>query len=151
LAGGVTNLLNSSSAFLSSFKAAMDANSGSLSQSLSGLIKVMGKSLEAIEQTAAIKRSINLVKNSIDHEIDKYEANTNILNLNTAAKPLSLTSDKNASPGSVQIMLRTQEISVKNNDVMHEDTDNKNGNPFERIGKVFQKIWHAIISAFSQR
>ncbi|PKM58316.1 MAG: hypothetical protein CVU98_01615 [Firmicutes bacterium HGW-Firmicutes-3] len=154
LAGGVTNLLNSSGTFLSSFKTTVDENSGSLSQgtrdSISGLIKVMKKSLEAIEQTAAIKKSMNTTKSSLEQEIDNYEENTNILLLDIEAKPVSFTSDKNTSLESVQIIMRTQEISIKNNDVTQEDLDKESGNPFERMTKVFQKIWDAIILAFAQ-
>lgn len=152
----LTNALNSSNAFLSSFEATMKASSGDLDtgtrDSLNGLIDVLGKSLDGISQTSVIKKANNTIKDTIDKETDKYEDDSNLLNLDAEAKPISFTSAKNPSPESIQIILRTEEISVDNDDNSTEDLEKEKQemSPFQRMCNVFQKIWQSVIGAFQE-
>lgn len=152
----LTNAMNSSNAFLSSFEATIRASSGDLDigarNSLNGLIDVLGKSLDGISQTSVIKKANNTIKDTIDKETDKYEDDSNLLNLDAEAKPISFTSAKNPSPESIQIILRTEEISIDNNENSTEDLEKEKQemSPFQRMCNVFQKIWQSIVNAFQE-
>lgn len=152
----LTNALNSSNAFLSSFESTMKNSDGDLDagtrNSLSGMIDVLGKSLDGITQTSVIKKANNTIKDAIDKETDKYEDDSNLLNLDAEAKPVSFTSSKNPSPESVQIILRTEEISVDDNEGSTEDLEKEKQEigAFQRMFNVFKKIWQAVISAFKE-
>ncbi|MDF1495960.1 hypothetical protein [Caproiciproducens sp. CPB-2] len=152
----LTSALNSSNAFLSSFESTMKASDGNLDagsrDSLNGMIGVLGKSLDGISQTSVIKKANNTIKDTIDKETDKYEDDSNLLNLDAEAKPVSFTSEKNASPESIQIILRTEEISAGDEEESTEDLEKEKEkmNPFQRMLNVFQKIWHSVIDAFTE-
>jgi len=151
----ITNALNSSKAFLSSFESTLKSSRGNLDEgtrnSLNGLIDVLKKGLDGISQASVIKNATNTIKKTIDEEINKYENENNLLNLDAEAKPISFTSSKNPAPHSIQVIMRTEEISVNNIDnTKDSETAKQDVGPFERIRNVFVEIWNAIISAFSK-
>ena len=55
------------------------------------------------------------MKSTLDEQIDKFEDENNFLNIDPEAEKISFTSSKNPSPNSVQIVLRTDEISMMMN------------------------------------
>jgi putative membrane protein len=152
----LTNALNSSNAFLSSFESTMKDSDGNLDagtrDSLSGMIDVLGRSLDGIAQTATVKKANDAVKGAVDREMDKYEDDSNLLNLDAEAKPVSFTSAKNPPPGSIQIVLRTEEISVESKEESTEnlEKEKEKAGPFQRMVQVFQKIWQAVADAFRE-
>lgn len=152
----LTDALNHSNAFLSSFESTIKAGDGDLDtgtrDSLNGLIDVLGKSLDGIAQTSVIKKANNTIQDTIDKETDKYEDDSNLLNLDAEAKPVSFTSSKNPTPESIQVILRTDEISVEEKEESTEDLEKEKEemNPFQRMFNVFQKIWQAVIDAFTE-
>lgn len=152
----LTSALNSSNAFLSSFESTMKASDGNLDagtrDSLNGMIDVLGKSLDGISQTSVIKKANNTIKDTIDKETDKYEDDNNLLNLDAEAKPVSFTSAKNPSPESIQIILRTEEISLDDEEDNTKDLEKEKEkiSPFQRMLNVFQKIWQSVIDAFQE-
>ena len=152
----LTSALNSSNAFLSSFESTMKASDGNLDagtrDSLSGMIDVLGRSLDGIAQTATVKKANDAVKGAVDREMDKYEDDSNLLNLDAEAKPVSFTSAKNPPPGSIQIVLRTEEISVESKEESTEnlEKEKEKAGPFQRMVQVFQKIWQAVADAFRE-
>ncbi|HBM75866.1 MAG TPA: hypothetical protein DD429_09975 [Clostridiaceae bacterium] len=152
----LTNALNSSNAFLSSFESTMKDSDGDLDagtrDSLNGMIDVLGKSLDGISQTSVIKKANNTIKDAIDKETDKYEDDSNLLNLDAEAKPVSFTSSKNPSPESIQIILRTEEISLDEEKDSTKDLEKEKQDigAFQRMFNVFKKIWQAVVSAFKE-
>lgn len=149
----LTSLLKSTHDFLSAFQSIVDTSKSDLDQgtrdSLNGLIDVMQKGLDNIGVASTIKNATNTVKSALDKEIDKYETDSNLLNLDTSAQPVSFTSSKNPSPESVQIILRTAEISVDDNGSKDTEPLEQEVSPFKRMCQVFEKIWQAVVSAFS--
>ena len=69
-----------------------------------------------------------------------------------AAKTVSLTSDKNPSPRTVQIILRTSEIREKDksNAAEVDESYHPEGNVFHRIASIFTRIWKMITSLFQK-
>lgn len=151
LAGALT----SSQAFLTSLETVVKTSGSKLDdgtrQTLNGLISVLQKSLSQIDKTSTVKNANNTIKDAVDKEFDKFENENNFLNLDAKAKPISFTSLKNASPSSIQIVLRTEEISKDSNNQNQKDLENSenNSNVLDRIRSVFIKLWKAIASVFS--
>jgi predicted nucleic acid-binding Zn-ribbon protein len=152
---GLTSGLASAQAFLTSLETVMKTSGNSLDdgtrKSLSGLINVLEQSLNGIEETSIIKNANNTIKKMVDDEMNKYENKNNLLNLDAQATPVSFTSSKNAAPQSIQVVLRTDEISIDKNNGSAGDleTTDKDIGVFARMCNVFKKLWNAITSAFS--
>jgi len=149
------SVLNSSNTFLSSFEATLKANDGTMNQgmldSMNGLTDVLGKSISSIGETSHIKKDKDTVKNIIEDKKNDLEDDSNILNLDANAKPVSFTSSKN-QPKNVEIILRTDEISVKDdNPTKTSDTSDQKANPFKRMLNILVKIKDAVVSIFANR
>ena len=72
------------------------------------------------------------------------------LNMDETLEPISFTSELNPSPESVQIVLRTEEITVDDDDgVDVDETFKADGNFITRIGNIFKQIWLKIKAVFS--
>ena len=157
LMGGLTSGLTDAKAFLTSLETVLRTSGSSLNdgtrKTLSGLIDVMGKSLNGMGSTATIKNATNTIQKTVDDKIDKYRDDNNFLNLDAEAKPISFTSSKNAAPDSIQAVLRTEEISIDkdNSKTADMETADKDIGVLARMRNVFAKIWEAIVSAFSNR
>jgi ABC-type transporter Mla subunit MlaD len=155
LADGISQGLSDSQAFLTSLQVMLRTSGNSLDegtrQSLAGLIDVLQKALDQTKNTTTMKNANNSIQKAIDDKIDKFEDENNLLNLDAEAKPVSFTSSKNASPESIQIIMRTEEISTEDNSQKIKDQEQAEAyvSPLARIQNLFAKIWQAIVSAFS--
>ncbi len=155
LANGITKGLSDSQAFLTSLETLLRTSGSSLDEgtrkSLTGLIDVLQKALDQTKKTSSIKNANNTIKKTVDDKINKYEDENNLLNLDAEAKPVSFTSSKNAAPESIQVIMRTAEISTDNNSQNIKDQELADAyvSPLARIQNLFAKIWQAIVSAFS--
>ncbi len=120
-------------------------------QTLNGLANVLDHAGEGLDQTDVIRSAKNTIRDTIDDEWDKFsDEHTTILNIDLDARPVSITSAKNPSPRSMQIVLRTKEITKDDEDdtaVVDEDF-HPDGSIFHRIGIIFKKIWDTICSLF---
>ena len=156
LARRLSKALQSSSSFLSSFESVMKKSGGNLDtgaqKSLAGMIDTLGKGLNGISQVSVVRKANNTIQNTIDKETKKYEEENNLLKTDAEAKPVSFTSSRNPSPESVQIILRTEEITKKNKTTSTEDLEREKQkmSPIQRMLKVFQKIWQAIVEAIRE-
>ncbi|MGX8702709.1 hypothetical protein [Caproiciproducens sp.] len=155
LVGSLARSLASAQAFLTSLETAAKTSGSKLDdgtrQTLNGLISVLQKALSQIDGTSAVKNANHTIQSAVDKELDKFENQNNFLNLDAKAKPISFTSLKNASPSSIQIVLRTQEISKDEGNQGERDLERQeNGSSvLDRIRSVFTKLWSAIASIFS--
>ena len=88
----------------------------------------------------------------MDEKIDKLE-DTNILKMDPEAEKLSFTSDKNEEPSTIQIVLRTEEISAEDAEDVIEDLEvqTKKESGFSRMWKVLVKMWESIVQIFKDR
>lgn len=83
-------------------------------KSLNGLADALDESVKGLEQTGVIRNAKNTVKKLIDDEWEKYtETENHLLNIDTTAPMISFTSNQNRTPESIQIIMRTAEISKK--------------------------------------
>ncbi len=118
---------------------------------LSGTINAISTSLEGLAQTGTIRNAKDTIKDTIDNEWDEYsEDKMGFLNMDETLEPISFTSELNPSPESVQIVLRTEEITVDDDDgVDVDETFKADGNFITRIGNIFKQIWLKIKAVFS--
>lgn len=119
-------------------------------QIMQGLAEVLDKSIKGLAVTNSLKDSGNIMHDTLDNQIDKLDANSNILSLDPDAKLISFTSSKNNTPESIQVILRTQEISLMKNAPGQWDAEAKKADRgfFGRIIDIFIKIGKALASIF---
>lgn len=89
-----------------------DQMDGAAASSLKGLTDVLDKSILGLSTVTSMRAANDTIKKTIDNEFDKIEEENNFLNLDAKAELISFTSDKNPPPTSIQIVLRTAEISL---------------------------------------
>lgn len=151
----LTNGIADSHAFLASLESMVRLSGNKLDdgtrKTLNGLISVLEQSLDGIGNTPTIRDANNKIHDAIDKEIDKFQDDNNLLNLDSQAKPISFTSLKNPAPSSVQIVLRTQEISLDDNNGENGDLEKSENDMsvLDRIKNLFVKLWDALTSVFS--
>lgn len=92
------------------------------------------------------------MKEAIDKEWDDLDGDTRFLNMDPKAEKVSFTSDENQEPESVQIILRTAEISLDDDDeVLDAETEAASQSPLRRIWIVIVKMWKAFVEIFRNR
>ncbi len=121
-------------------------------KTLASLTDALAKTADGLSQTGVIKDAKDTVKDLIESEWDEHTGeNSNILLMDAEAQKLSLTSSQNPEPSSLQILMRTEEISVDDEDTSKDvDEDfHAEGNVFTRIASIFKKIFDMIGSIFN--
>ncbi|WP_313186505.1 hypothetical protein [Lacrimispora sp.] len=128
-----------------------DSLNSSTEKTLNGLAGTLDEAGNGLNQTEVLRNAKNTIKDMIDDKWDEYTTeDTTILNIDLEASPVSMTSAKNPSPRSIQIILRTEEIKDKqdSDDVKIDEDFHPDGNFFHRIGNVFKYIWRTVTSVF---
>lgn len=102
---------------------------------------------DMLQTTEHMKQSVRDLRETVETELDQTESENNFLNIDPQARKISLTSEKNQEPSSIQIICRTDEISVddtKDELLDAEAVREANMNPFQRILLVFKRIIQAV-------
>lgn len=123
---------------------------GGTKDTLNGLIDILEKAADTSATTSKLKGANESIRNSIDEKLDKIADDNNLLEMNLDASMVSFTSDKNPAPSSIQIVLRSEEISeddVNSNAVDIEPAAVDVG-VWQRVKNVFSKIWNAVTGIF---
>lgn len=123
---------------------------GGTKDTLNGLIDILEKAAETSTTTNKLKGANESIRNSLDEKLDKIADDSNLLEMNLDDKMVSFTSDKNQTPSSIQIILRSQEISeddVNTNAVDIEPAPVDVG-VWQRVKNVFAKMWNAVTGIF---
>ena len=84
--------------------------------SLRGSMELLDKSLSILDSTTAMRQAGRTMKDTIDNELDKFDTDNRFLFMDPSADKVSFTSDQNRPPKTLQIVLRTDEISVDDDD-----------------------------------
>lgn len=122
--------------------------------SLDGMMSMLDKSLQLLDDTSAVREAGEGMKDTIDEQLDKFEEENNFLNIDPEADMVSFTSGKNPSPHSLQIVVRTDEITIDDDAVQladMEDAESADLGPFQRMWQVLVKIVQSIIEIFKER
>lgn len=150
-ADGIASL----STFLKTLENQIQSAGGSLDAgtkaTLNGLADVLDHAGGGLAQTKVLRDAKNTILDTIDDKWEEFrEEHTTLLDIDLDAKPVSLTSAKNPSPRSMQIILRTKEITADDEAENVEIDENyyPEGNVFHRIAMIFKRIWETICSLF---
>ena len=126
-------------------------DAGTLS-TLKGLISALNTSVAGLAQTDTIQNAKDTIKGLVDDEWDKFsEEKATFLNMDETLDKVSFTSSLNQAPESIQIIMRTDEITVDDEDenVNVDEDFHAQGNFFTRVASIFKKIFDIIKSVFS--
>lgn len=146
--------ISATQAALASIRSTMelteDTLSSSLTLTLNGLSGVMQNGIGIADSVGVMQHAKNTIRDTVDRELDEIEAEHNFLDMDVNASFPSFTSEKNRTPASIQIILRTAEISAD------DDADNAADIevPEEDIGMwgrfkaVFVNLWEKILGIF---
>jgi len=151
---GFTSGLLDTQIFLSSLEATMKISGSDLDEgtrkSVEGLVELLQKSLDGIATTSTTRNAIDTINNTMDKKIDEVEEDSNLLEIDAEALPISFTSQKNPTPQSIQIIVRTAEISIddKKNVVDLEESVEK-ADFVSRLKNIFVILWGKVTSLFS--
>ena len=108
---------------------------------------------EMIENTRRMKEAGADLRKTINDELDEQEADNNFLNMDPDAVKESLTSSRNKEPSSIQIICRTEEISVDEdaeNAVMDAELPPEKTTFTGRIAAIFKTLWGRILGLFGR-
>ena len=155
LTDAATSGLRNSTAFLRSAESLLKDSGGDLDegtrQALSGLTDALRRSTTGLSQTDTIRAAKATITSLIEDEWNSHTGgDNNLLLMDADAAPISLTSSKNASPNSIQFIMRTQEIKVPetaSEDATSVDTASQ-GTVWSRIAAMFRDFWHMLTGVF---
>lgn len=125
-------------------EASMDA---AIDSSLSGMIGILDGGIGIAGGSETFRDAKDTMKNAVDDELDELEDETNILNIDTQEAFPSFTSDKNGTPESIQIIMRTAEISIDDDvdNTIDLEKEPENIGIWGRLKAVFLKIYHWFV------
>lgn len=124
-----------------------------ITDSLNGLADSLDEMADGLAETDTIQDAKDTIKNLLDEKWDKYTGEeSNILNMDANADPISFTSLENGTPDSVQVVMRSKEITIDDDDdKMNVDEDfHADGSIFHRIGNIFKNLWNTVLSIFKR-
>ena len=121
--------------------------------SLRGSMELLDKSLNILDSTTAMRQAGRTMKDTIDNELDKFDTDNRFLFMDPSADKVSFTSDRNKPPKTLQIVMRTDEISVDDDTAKTADAEvaKAKESPLRRMWNVLVKMWKAMVSIFKNR
>lgn len=121
-----------------------------MEKTLLGMEDLLVKSLQNVDDITALRKAGTTVKQTVDEQFDKFDNENRFLNLDSEAELQSFTSDKNPPPESIQVILRTQEISLDSIDDNSDlETQKESKGILARIVDIFKEIGNKIASLFN--
>lgn len=151
------NLLNQTVASMTIIQNTMKASGDDLDQGtremLEGSMALLEKSLDVLDATGEIRASGGVMKTTLDNELDKFEEENCFLEMDPEAEMVSFTSGENPEPESLQIILRTEEISLEDEEdvLLDAEMPEETVSPFRRMWNVLVRMWNAVVEIFQDR
>ena len=119
-------------------------------ESLTGLAAALRKTARSVDATGDVREAKEKIDQIIEDTWTEYTGDVNNLLLMDAGAPaVSLTSEENPSPVSVQVLIRSQEI--KTEDAAREVTAESQAAEttfWGRVTQMFRDFWTAITGIF---
>ena len=137
-----TEALNSTTDTLTlvqnTLKASSDEMDVAAKASLMASMELLNKSLNVLDSTAGIRRAGRTMKDVIDSQLDKFDTENRFLFMDPDAEKVSFTSSKNPEPRTLQVVLRTDEISLENEEhkTLDAETEEPEVSPLKRMWNV---------------
>lgn len=157
LVNRTTDAMNKGVSTMTIVQNTLKATSGDIDEaaknSLRGSMELLDKSLSVLDSTTGVRTAGCTMKDVMDEQLDKFDTDNRFLFIDPSEDKVSFTSDKNPAPKTLQVVLRTDEISLDDEDNKETDaeTEKVNEGPLKRMWNVLVQMWKAIISIFKNR
>ena len=157
LVNRTTDAMNKGISTMTIVQNTLKATSGDMDEaaknSLRGSMELLDKSLSILDSTTGVRTAGRTMKDVMDEQLDKFDTDNRFLFIDPSEDKVSFTSDKNPAPKTLQVVLRTDEISLddENNKETDAETEKVNEGPLKRMWNVLVQMWKAIISIFKNR
>ena len=157
LVNRTTDAMNKGISTMTIVQNTLKATSGDIDEaaknSLRGSMELLDKSLSILESTTGVRTAGRTMKDVMDEQLDKFDTDNRFLFIDPSEDKVSFTSDKNPAPKTLQVVLRTDEISLddENNKETDAEAEKVNEGPLKRMWNVLVQMWKAIISIFKNR
>ena len=157
LVNRTTDAMNKGISTMTIVQNTLKATSGDIDEaaknSLRGSMELLDKSLSILDSTTGVRTAGRTMKDVMDEQLDKFDTDNRFLFIDPSEDKVSFTSDKNPAPKTLQVVLRTDEISLddENNKETDAEAEKVNEGPLKRMWNVHVQMWKAIISIFKNR
>ncbi len=157
LVNRTTDAMNKGVSTMTIVQNTLKATSGDMDEaaknSLRGSMELLDKSLSILDSTTGVRTAGRTMKDVMDEQLDKFDTDNRFLFIDPSEDKVSFTSDKNPTPKTLQVVLRTDEISLgdENHKETDAETEKTNEGPLKRMWNVLVQMWQAIISIFKNR
>lgn len=157
LVNRTTDAMNKGISTMTIVQNTLKATSGDMDEaaknSLRGSMELLDKSLSILDSTTGVRTAGRTMKDVMDEQLDKFDTDNRFLFIDPSEDKVSFTSDKNPAPKTLQVVLRTDEISLddENNKETDAEAEKANEGPLKRMWNVLVEMWKAIISIFKNR
>ena len=152
LVNRTTDAMNKGVATLTIVQNTLKATSGDIDDaaknSLRGSMELLDKSLNILDSTTGVRIAGRTMKDVMDEQLDKFDTDNRFLFIDPSEDKVSFTSDKNPAPKTLQVVLRTDEISL--DDEEHKETDAETEKVNERECGMFWYRCGRRLSLFSK-
>lgn len=140
-------LISDTEALMKSTGATLDDGT---KQTLEGLAAVLRSTSATMATAGQIKDAKTSICDIIEDTWDEYTGDmNNLLLMDATAEAVSLTDSRNPSPESIQILIRTQEITMPDEDETEAEAAAEVQTTFwGRVAQMFKDFWAAIIGLF---
>lgn len=113
--------------------------------SIDGMNMLLSDLIAALQKTDDIQNNRQIISDIIRDEWHRFDDDMGVLDIDTGSRLVSFTSNKNSEPKSQQIIIRTQEISIEDEEEKTaSDVENENSTVTDRIKLVFKRIGGAV-------
>ena len=119
-------------------------------QTLEGLAAVLRSTAKTMSTAGQIKDAKSSICDIIEDTWDEYTGDVNnLLLMDATADAVSLTDSRNPSPESIQVLIRTQEITVPDEVDDETETAAETQTTFwGRVAQMFKDLWSAVTGLF---
>jgi putative membrane protein len=119
-------------------------------QTLESLAAVLRRTANVMSTSGSIQNSKNAMTDIIEDLWNDHTGDVdNLLLMDATAQAESLTDPRNGTPQSVQVLIRTQEIKVEDEETAEETAKTAEKSTFlGRIAQMFKDLWAAITGIF---
>ncbi len=141
------SLVTDTEALMKSTGSALDDGT---KQTLQGLAEVLRRTAQTMGTAGEIKTAKNSICGIIEDTWNEYtgEAN-NLLLMDATAEAVSLTDSRNDAPESIQVLIRTQEITKAEAEKAELTGKTAEKTTFwQRVAQMFRDFWSAVTGIF---
>ena len=133
-------------------KASSDDFDAAARDGIKANMELLDKSLNILDSTTSMRHAGRTMKDTIDDEWDDLDTDNRFLFMDPEADKVSFTSGKNSSPKTLQIVLRTNEINLDDDDqITDAEVEEEGTGPLQRMWNVLVEMCKAIANVFKNR